>query len=347
MLPYWFLLTVPVALAFFYGRLSRGADAGIWAMAWLVISLMVGLRHSVGGDWESYIYMLSLQPYKRFGEVVSGGDPGYFLINWLVVHLGGNIYWVNTLCGMIMMAGVVRFARSLPLPWLALFVAVPYLIIVVGMGYTRQSVALGFLLLGLVALGQGRIRAFAFWVVLGTTFHKSAVLMLPVAALASTSNRLWTWIWGGVFSLAAAYFFLFDSVDHLWTHYVESDRYQSQGGLIRVVMNAVPALFFLLLRRRFVLSETERKLWCWMSILSIVCVPLVMISSTATDRVALYLIPIQMFVFAWLPFVLETARNRALIVLAIVTYYIVVQFVWFVFGGHAFAWLPYRTVFSL
>ncbi|MDF1639180.1 EpsG family protein [Alcanivorax jadensis] len=347
MLPYWFLLALPVALAFLSGRLSRGADAGVWGIVWLFIALMIGLRHSVGGDWESYIYMLSLQPYKSFGDVVSGGDPGYFLINWLVAHFGGSIYWVNTLCGMIMMAGVVRFARTLPLPWLALLVAVPYLIIVVGMGYTRQSAALGFLLLGLVSLGQGSIRAFAFWVVLGAAFHKSAVLMLPVAALASTSNRFWTWIWGGVFSLAAAYFFLFDSVDHLWLHYVESDHYQSQGGLIRVVMNAVPALLFLLLHRKFVLSEAERKLWGWMSVLSLVCVPLVMISSTATDRVALYLIPIQMFVFAWLPFISEVARGRALIVLGIVSYYIAVQFVWLFFGGHAFAWLPYRTVFSL
>ena len=32
----------------------------------------------------------------------------------------------------------------MPLPWLALAVAVPYLVVVVAMGYTRQGVAIGF-----------------------------------------------------------------------------------------------------------------------------------------------------------------------------------------------------------
>ncbi len=45
------------------------------------------------------------------------------------------------------MSGLVQFCRKQPLPWLALAVAAPFIIIVVGMGYTRQSVALGFILL--------------------------------------------------------------------------------------------------------------------------------------------------------------------------------------------------------
>ncbi len=346
MFPYWFLLTVPLALAFIWGRLARRAESGAWFLVWVLFSLAIGLRHDVGGDWKTYIFLLNLQEGKAFSEVLSEGDPGYYLLNWVVIHLGGGIYWVNTLCGMIVMAGVVRFARSLPLPWLALFVAIPYLIIVVSMGYTRQSAALGFLLLGLVSLGRSRVWGFIFWVMLGAAFHKSAVLMLPVAALASTSNRVWTWLWGGVISLLGAYLFVFDSADALWTNYVEAN-YQSQGALIRVIMNAVPAALFLLLRRRFELSEEEKKLWMWLALLSMVCIPLVILSSTATDRVALYLIPMQMFVFAHLPFVSCMARNRAIIVLGIISYYTMVQFVWLFFGGHAFAWLPYRTVFSL
>jgi EpsG family len=346
MLPYWLLLTLPLMLAAAKGRFTRSAEAGAWLFAWLLFSLFIGLRHEVGADWGSYLYLLSIQAGKTFWEVISGGDPGYYLLNWVVVKLGGGIYWVNTVCGMIVVAGVVRFARSLPLPWLAFFVAVPYLIIVVSMGYTRQSAALGFLLLGLVYLGNGSIRGFVFWVLMGAAFHKSAVLMLPVAALASTSNRFWTWVWGGLVSLLGAYLFVFDSADQLWAHYVQSDHYQSQGGMIRVVMNAVPGLLFLMLGKRLQLSESQRKLWFWMAILSMLCIPLVVISSTATDRVALYLIPIQMFVFAQLPFVSGLAKSRAFIALGIVAYYTLVQFVWLVFGTHAFAWLPYRTVFS-
>ncbi|TDT43444.1 EpsG-like putative glucosyltransferase [Halospina denitrificans] len=346
MLPYWLFFLIPAGVIFANQRLTERSQVWAWALIWLFFSLAIGLRFQVGGDWDAYIRILESQAVKSLWEVVAGGDPGYYLLNWLVVQAGGSIYWVNTACGMIVMAGVVRFARSQPLPWLALLVAVPYLIIVVGMGYTRQSAALGFLLIGLVSLGNGKMAWFVFWVMLGATFHKSAVLMLPVAALASTSNRVWSLLWVGLMSLVGGYLFVFDSAERLWTHYVEAD-YQSQGGLIRVLMNVVPALLFFVFQRYLRLSEAERRLWFWMSLLALVCIPLVVISSTATDRVALYLIPIQMFVFARLPYVVSDPRHRALVTFGVVGYYALVQAVWLFFAGHSYAWLPYRIVLAV
>ncbi|MCC1496260.1 EpsG family protein, partial [Alcanivorax sp. 1008] len=265
------------------------------------------------------------------------------LVNWLVAQFDGPIYWVNLICGAILMIGVMSFSRRQPLPWLALLVSVPYLIIVVGMGYTRQAVALGFLLISLTSLGRGKVGWFVFWVMLGATFHKSAVLILPVTALASTSNRLWNFTWVGLMFLVGGYLFLFDSAEHLWINYVQAD-YQSEGGLIRVLMNAVPAVLFFLLHRRLSLSEAERKLWLWMSLLALICIPLVVVSSAATDRVALYLIPLQIFVFSRLPMVSAKPHSRGAIALGVVGYYGLVQAVWLFFATHSFAWVPYQNV---
>ena len=346
MLPYWLFFLFPAGVILANRRLAPSSQTLAWWLVWLFFSLAIGLRFEVGGDWFTYARHLELRSATSLADVLLGSDPGYYLVNWLVAQAGGSIILVNTVCGMIVMAGVVRFARSQPLPWLALLVAVPYLIIVVGMGYTRQSVALGFLLLGLVSLRNRQMRWFVFWVMLGATFHKSAVLMLPVAALASTSNRFWSFFWVGLMSLVGGYLFVFDSAERLWTNYVEAD-YQSQGGLIRVLMNAVPALLFFVFQRSLRLSESEHKLWFWMSLLALACIPLVVISSTATDRVALYLIPIQMFVFARLPFVLSDPRHKGLITLAVVGYYGLVQAVWLLFASHAFVWLPYRMVWAV
>jgi len=346
MLPYWLFFLFPAGVILANRRLAPSSQTLAWWLVWLFFSLAIGLRFEVGGDWFAYVRHLELRAATSLTDVLLGSDPGYYLVNWLVAQAGGSIIWVNAACGMIVMAGVVRFARSQPLPWLALLVAVPYLIIVVGMGYTRQSVALGFLLIGLVSLRNRQMRWFVFWVMLGATFHKSAVLMLPVAALASTSNRFWSFFWVGLMSLVGGYLFVFDSAERLWTNYVEAD-YQSQGGLIRVLMNAIPALLFFVFQRSLRLSEAERKLWFWMSLLALACIPLVVISSTATDRVALYLIPIQMFVFARLPFVVSDPRHRGLITLAVVGYYGLVQAVWLFFASHAFVWLPYRMVWAV
>jgi hypothetical protein len=343
MLPYWMLFLIPALGVLAQRRLAPSAQTAVWWLVGGLFALAIGLRFEVGGDWFAYLGYLYRAAGMSLIEVLLHGDPGYYLLNWVVAQLGGNIYWVNLACGAILMTGVVAFARRQPLPWLALLVAVPYLIIVVGMGYSRQAVALGFVLLGLVALGDSRLRVFVVWVMIGAAFHKSAVLILPVAGLAASHNRLLSLAWIGAASLIGGYLFLFDSFDSLWANYVEAD-YQSQGGLIRVLMNAIPAALYLGLHKYLALKEGERRLWWWMSLLAIVCIPLVVISSTATDRVALYLIPIQIFVFARLHTLVQDSLWRAYIVLGVLVYYTAVLAVWLFFAAHSFAWLPYQLV---
>ena len=341
MWPYWLLLLIPAFGIVAPQRRNRGARVVAWGLVAAAFVFAIGLRHEVGGDWGSYLRQFDFMARFRFTEALASTDPGYSAVNWVVARLDGNIYWVNLACAAILMAGITVFARRQPFPWLALFVAVPYLIMVVGMGYTRQATALGFLLLGLTALGERHTTRFVIWVLVGVLFHKSAVLVLPVAALAATRRRAWTLIWVGIVSLLAAYLFVFESAESLWANYVQAE-YSSEGGLIRVVMNAVPATLFLLLHRRLRLSRDEDRLWWWMSWFALACIPLVLLSSTATDRVALYLIPIQMFVFSRLHLITRHPPLRAQITLGVVVYYAIVQYVWLNYATHAIYWVPYQ-----
>jgi hypothetical protein len=67
-------------------------------------------------------------------------------------------------------------------------------------------------------------------------------------------------------------------------------------------------------------------------------------ASTAVDRIALYMLPLQLVVFSYFPDVInrETVRDVTAPVAGVVLYYGLVQFVWLNFAAHAFAWLPYR-----
>ena len=105
---------------------------------------------------------------------------------------------VNSACAGLFSWGLFSFVNAQPRPWLALSVAVPYLVIVVAMGYTRQGVAIGFAMGGLLALGGERSNLrFVLWVIVAATFHKSAVLLIPIAALAEERGRWWTALWVG------------------------------------------------------------------------------------------------------------------------------------------------------
>lgn len=341
MWPFWLMFLVPAWAVLSNGRLPARQARWIWIFVGAVFALLIGLRYEVGGDWFNYIPHFQATQRLSFTEVLGENDPGYYVLNWLVAKLGGSIYTVNLFCAAVVMWGTVVFCRRQPNPWLALLAAVPYLLVVVGMGYTRQAVALGFVLLGLAALGSGRTRVFVAWVVLGALFHKSAVLLLPIAALAASRNRLLTALMVAVVTALTYYLLLADSAEDLWVNYVEAE-YQSQGGAIRVAMNLVPALLLIVYRKRLVPDLQERKLWLWIAVFAVVCVPLVGLSSTAVDRVALYLIPLQLFVFARLPLLAASVRTRTLIVLGTVAYYAAVQFVWLNFATHAEYWLPYQ-----
>lgn len=341
MWPYWLMFLVPAWAVLMPGRVKAWQAWLPWACVFLLFAAMIGLRHEVGGDWLNYLPHFLDVGQKTFGEVLAGSDPGYYAVNWLVSRAGGSIYYVNLICALVLMLGTVVFCRAQPHPWLALLAAVPYMLVVVGMGYTRQAVALGFALLALTALGNGRVRKFVVLIGIGATFHKSAVLLLPVAALAASRHRVLTACLIGVTSGLLYYLLLADATEALWTNYVEA-QYQSDGGLIRVMMNVLPALLLFAYRKRLVPQPQERRLWLWIAAFALVCLPLVPLASTAVDRVALYFIPIQLFVFARLPRLADATRTRTLLVLGAVAYYAAVLFVWLNFATHAYVWLPYQ-----
>ena len=347
MLPYWFLFLIPAWLA--VARLQPVIHpAKHWQARWflmfVLLVLMIGLRYDVGGDWETYLPKVENASYQTLTEALTRGDPAYSLLNWLGANSGAGIYFANVISALFFSWGLVTFCRAQPRPWLALVVAIPYLVTVVAMGYTRQSAAIGLAMVGLVALSERKLLRFVVFVVLAATFHKSAVILMPLAVLAGTRNKLWTGLWVA-FATALFYILLLqDSVEALQYGYLEK-QYQSQGAALRLGMNAVPAMVFLCFRRRFAMPQAERIFWTWISLGAFGFVGLLLVSpsSTAVDRVALYWIPLQLFVLSRLPNALGSPAGRnGILVSAVVVYSALVLFVWLMFASHAKYWIPYH-----
>jgi EpsG family len=343
--PYWLIFTLFAAGAVQYRPDFRRPLQGgpfLWTMA-LVMTLFVGLRYDVGGDWLNYIDILRDIGYRDFWDGVWKQDPGYGLLNWIVARAGLGVWAVNLVCAALFAWGMMKFARHQPNPWLVFVVAVPYLIIVVAMGYVRQGVAIGFIVAGLSVLDRGMLR-FLVYMALAASFHKSAVVVLPFVALSATQRRIVTAGIGLVSVVLLYYLFIQASVDKLMTNYVEAG-YASQGAGIRVAMNLPPAILFLLFHRRFVTDEQERKLWRNFSLAALAALVLLALTSstTAVDRLALYLIPLQMFVLARVPEAFSDKQRSSLgLTLAIVFYSAAIQFVWLTYADNAEFWLPYQ-----
>ena len=99
------------------------------------LTLLIGLRDQVGGDWLNYFPYLERSLGLPFAEVFFENEPGFGLLNWIGANWGGSVFLVNTVCGLIFSIGLLLFCRAQPRPWLALCLAFPYLVTVVAMGY--------------------------------------------------------------------------------------------------------------------------------------------------------------------------------------------------------------------
>ncbi len=352
MWPYWLMFLLPAFAALHNGRVVAGQLLSgrfvslnrSWFIVVVALTLLIGYRFEVGGDWGNYLRKLNVFRDQSLSDALSVGDPGYQLIQWVSVQNNWGIYGANLIGGALFSLGLIVFCRNLPRPWLALAVAVPYLVTVVGMGYTRQGIAIGLAMLGLVALGRQSVMKFVCWVLLAATFHKSAVLLLPVAALAVTKRRIWTAFWVSVITFGAYALMLEESIDYYKGSYLEAE-YQSAGAMIRVLMHALPAVVLLAWRRHFEMTFAQFNLWKWCSIISLGLLALLFVSpsSTAVDRVALLFLPLQLVVFSYVPEVFGVrSRRNTFFTLAILLYYASIQFVWLNYAAHSSSWVPYR-----
>jgi hypothetical protein len=236
---------------------------------------------------------------------------------------------------------VVALARREPYPWLCLLLAIPYLIVVVAMGYTRQAAALGFVMIGLASmLNSGNVLRLVAWAAVGALFHKTAIVCLPLAAFTGDRRKFLN-----LMLLASAGFGLYtlllqDKVDLLVRNYVDT-AYSSSGAMIRISMSVLPAIIFFLYRNRLGFMPYEAKLWRNFSLVSLIAVLALALtpSSTAVDRIALYLLPLQLVVLARIPGTLMKTTAGTLTVTA---YSGIVLFTWLNYAVHASSWLPYR-----
>ncbi|MCF8139540.1 MAG: EpsG family protein [Cyanobium usitatum Tobar12.5m-G36] len=331
-----------------WGGARRLGQATVVALL-LFFTLLIGLRNEVGGDWFNYLPYVDQQQGAPFAEIFESDEFGYALLNWFGAKWGGGIFLVNSLSALIFSLGLLQFCRAQPRPWLALTLAFPYLVMVVAMGYTRQGVAIGFEFLALLALERGRLLWFIAWVALAATFHNTALVMmvLPAAAL-EPSLRFRQLIRLGLVAVAGFGLFnalLADSIDSFQSGYLDAG-YQSQGALIRVLLCLLPALIFLLNRRCFGLSPEPLRIWSILSLATFLASAALVLgpSSTAVDRISLYLIPLQLFVGSRLPdtrlFNLTPERWEQLLI----GFSLAVMLVWLLFAAFSFAWLPYRNL---
>ena len=341
---YWLLFLVPAY--FLIGKVQNGAKTSRleWQLFWVLLVILIGLRNEVGCDWFPYLEGLEQSKDIGWGQIFSSrNDPGHILISWLSIALGTNEYGVNLIYAGIFSFGLIKLSIVQPNPWLAILVATPYLVIVVAMGYTRQAAAIGFLMYGFTYLINKRVLIYLVLVLFAGLIHKTAFVFVAFVFFLPGSSKIKSGLGVGLLIGMVGVAYLIEQADMFIFNYV-TNTLDSGGAQIRTLMNLPPALILLANWTKWGQNYKDRWIWGVFSLISIACVPLVFIASTAVDRMALYLITLQIVVWARFPILVNghIERNSAIFIVAL--YYAVVQFVWLFYGTHTHCWVPYDNL---
>ena len=359
MYPYWILYIILTLAALFYSQPQQVTLPGttsdnskpkydvIFVSMAVLIVLMIGLRYRVGGDWRNYLENSDLIQGRplSWAMINSPNEPGYTLINWVVLWAGSDIWLVNLICAIPFVVGLIALARQQPNPYLALAVAAPLLIIVVGMGYTRQATALGFLLIAITSLTAGKpFWKFLVWIGLGSLFHFSVLFFAPLVALLLFRGKFLSFILLIVSGIVGYLFVLPNAIERYSTGYIRT-VYEAQGAIFRIALSALAGIILLIFARRFFSNPDEKRIWRGWAILSLLSLLMLFFirSTVIVDRLSVYLLPIQVFTFARLPLTFGGRQSQLLWTLVIVTGYAVVLLLWLTLANHARFWIPYRV----
>jgi len=214
-------------------------------------------------------------------------------------------------------------------------------------------VAIGLMMPGLLALERGRLRPFLISIAAAATFHSTALVMLvfvvPAVPGRSLSMRALRLLLLLIVGGALVQTFLAARIEGLVDGYIETE-YQSEGSAIRVAMNVLPGIFLLLWPKRFEFTQQELRLWRSMAFTALGCaVALVVLPSntTAVDRIALYVIPLQLVIGCRLPGTQLLGLSPTQLLLGVLGFCLAVEFVWLNFATNASGWLPYANFLML
>lgn len=346
MWPYFLFFLIIVLVGFSNKALHRTSESNItswpsWLFLFIILVLMIGLRYRVGADWNAYWQHVEDLRDKDIAIALSMEDPAYYFLNWIGANWGGGIYLVNIICASVFSFGLIFFCKSLSRPLLGILAAIPYLVVVVAMGYSRQSVAIGFEMIAIIYLLKNKIFTFIFLVGLASMFHKSAMLFV-LLALFVPSRNFWLVATSVITTGSILMWFLFQkALDGLYYGYINTE-YAASGANIRAVMNVMSASILLIFRKKILTDAKIRVFWIWMARFAILYIPVLIFSpsSNAADRIALYLIPLQLFVWGELPKI-SGGRYYNFWYWFAALYSFTVLTVWLLYADNSGSWIPY------
>lgn len=331
------------------GNIKGRKNVALLAIVSVILFAFVGFRWEVGCDWTGYLNIFEVTRQNSLEETLSGREPGFGLVNFILHNFDLEYFWVNVAGSFLFFVGLYLYACRQENPLAIVALSFPVLIINMPMSGVRQGIAIGFIMLAINAYRDGKRWLYAGTVLVGATFHQSAVLFLGLTPLIRLPKTVATVGIAAVVSAPAAYYAATGAVGFYTERYgdVAAD---AAGAPFRTALLAVVGLvFFMILNKRWRKEYPhDYEIFAIASALMITSFPLALYVSIIGDRMGYYLIPFQIVALERVAILLRTDRMAP--VYAVAPYFVLLVFfvIWINFSPlFDRCYLPYRSTLFL
>ena len=331
---------------FFYKKKISTLETYCWILIIFYFSIFIGFRYEVGGDWihyKNFFYEYSKSIDSSLIKNFSDHGLVYVAINLISYFLGIDFIGANFVCAIIFMIALSSFLYSTKNRWLGLLVSYPIIIVVLGMGYTRQGLAFAFSLLLLKSLENKKLYRSFIYLILAILSHQSSLLFTSFILFYFLYNKRYSDLIKLMLVPILFGIIFFDKFSHLLYFYIGTGQHMTAiGSIPRSFLIFIVAVLFILFKKKFVnMTQYQIYTYNWIAYMVILIMPFSIISTITADRLLLYLYTLK------IAFVSHANLDDKVINLAvffIVSIYLLYFTIWINFGKNSLSWVPYNFI---
>ncbi|EKJ98730.1 hypothetical protein RBSH_05953 [Rhodopirellula baltica SH28] len=342
---YLVIFALLIALRYFAGADPQSNQRG-YRVVLAFLFVFCAFRFEVGADWTGYLNNYRIQRWESFGEAVERRNPSFWVLNEIVHQLNLPYPWVNVFVAVVFFTGLHCFAKRQNDPLGFLVLSFPVLIVNMPMSALKQAIGIGFVCIALTAYLDKRLFRFVFWVLVGGSFHGSALIFLPLIPLVKKELTQRDLFQAGVLALPGLIALAFSSeAEVMQSRYIDRSR-EAAGAIFRIALLVATGLFFYFYAREYwkKLFPSDYRLAGLGALMMLAVAPAILVSTVIGDRFGYYLIPIQLMIFSRFPILFRNTSHARFLSTAPYAGLFIFFFAWTSMSWHfEVAFLPYQT----
>lgn len=268
----------------------------------ILLLLIYGFRYKVGADWITYINIYQREMEHPFA--IDTFEIGFKIINLISYETGIGIFLVVLLSTSLFLGFTLKGLDKAKInPFYFFAIVAPYHLVMSGVNYDRQAIALSIFLYALTFLFNKNKPKFVLWVLIAGTFHMSVWLFL-ILALADIKKR-----YVAIISAICVPPIAYIMFQRYGQTYIIQNIYDSKGLILRLGYIVVPSVYILIHLVKNI--KNIDLLYFRIGLAIVLSVPILLaasyISTTIADRFSYYFIILSTL------YVMNTLKTKSLL----------------------------------